>query len=469
MGWLKELRTIHNQLIKACRSWALKTGYDPERTRELRHEAILRLHNHYLENIPAYQTLAREEECGKAVDVPTIKNKLMSSADIFKSYSQEWIDSGDYGRMNQWLSNLYGKRLDIDVQGIKSVDDWIERLQTAGIQVSYSSGTSGTFSFVPRDPADWKQAKIANTNYLAPLLTYSKTGTFLTRLLVKPALRLLSPEAFAGAAGRAGIRGFDGVFLGFRSGRMGNQVLMQELAPNFRKHYFLYNIDLTATALRCLRRGAKTSEEKALLERFQTEVSAKRDENYRKIFENMQISTRSGQKVFIFGAPAQFKDLCQLMSGQNQKLALKKGSLILFGGGWKSFTGEVLSRETLVSMLSEVFGLPPDRILEGYSMTEINMLMLRCDAGRFHIPPLIEPVVFDEELSPLEGNDIKGTFGFLDPLAVSYPGFLITGDYIRMVEGDCACGLCGPAVTEIGRAKGREIKGCGGIMGSIKA
>ena len=124
---------------------------------------------------------------------------------------------------------------------------------------------------------------------------------------------------------------------------------------------------------------------------------------------------------------------------------------------------------TLVSMLSEVFGLPPDRILEGYSMTEINMLMLRCDAGRFHIPPMIEPVVLDEELSPLEGKDIKGTFGFLDPLAVSYPGFLISGDYVRMVDGECACGLCGPAITEIGRAKSREIKGCGGIMGSIKA
>ena len=288
MGLLKELKSIHNQLIKACRSWALKEGFDPVHTRELRHEAILINHARYLENIPAYQKLAQEEGCGQAVDLPTIKKKLMSSADIFKSYNQEWIDSGDYGRMDQWLSDLYAKRVDMDVQGIKSIDDWIERLQTSGIQVSYSSGTSGTFSFVPRDPADWKQAKIANTNYLAPLLTYGKTGTFLTRLLVKPALKLLSPEAFAGMAAQAGIRGFDGVFLGFRSGRMGNQVLMQELAPIFRRHYFLYDIDLTATALRCLRRGAKTSEEKDLLEKFQAEVIGKRDENYRKIIENMQ-------------------------------------------------------------------------------------------------------------------------------------------------------------------------------------
>ncbi|MBA7646834.1 hypothetical protein ES703_54600 [subsurface metagenome] len=120
-------------------------------------------------------------------------------------------------------------------------------------------------------------------------------------------------------------------------------------------------------------------------------------------------------------------------------------------------------------MLSENFGIPPKMILEGYSMTEINMLMLRCDHGRFHIPPNIEPVIYDEELNPLEGSDLKGAFGFLDPLAISYPGFIISGDYVGMLDGECDCGLCGPALTDIGRAHGQEIKGCGGIMGSIRA
>jgi hypothetical protein len=38
-----------------------------------------------------------------------------------------------------------------------------------------------------------------------------------------------------------------------------------------------------------------------------------------------------------------------------------------------------------------------------------------------------------------------------------------------MVNGQCACGLGGPAVTEIGRARSREIKGCGGVMASVAA
>ena len=47
--------------------------------------------------------------------------------------------------------------------------------------------------------------------------------------------------------------------------------------------------------------------------------------------------------------------------------------------------------------------------------------------------------------------------------------FLVSGDEVRLVTGDCPCGLTGLAVTEIGRARAREMKGCGGIMASLAA
>ena len=45
----------------------------------------------------------------------------------------------------------------------------------------------------------------------------------------------------------------------------------------------------------------------------------------------------------------------------------------------------------------------------------------------------------------------------------------MSGDEVRLVGGECACGLAGPAVTEIRRAGAREMKGCGGIMASLAA
>jgi len=102
-------------------------------------------------------------------------------------------------------------------------------------------------------------------------------------------------------------------------------------------------------------------------------------------------------------------------------------------------------------------------------MTETSMLTLRCEHGRFHIPPVIEPVIFDKDLTPMEGDDIRGAFGFMETLAAAHPGFIISNDYVRMVNSDCRCGLCGYALLEIGRLPGCEVMGCGGIMGSFSA
>lgn len=461
------MHRIHSQLIKAAQSWASRRGFNAAQTRELHRQAILLNHAYYLKNIPVYQKLAGEEGVTGITDVETIKKKLMFPDDIFKSYSQEWLDTRDFASMNRWLSWLYHRRLDLDVREIKSIDDWLERLYAMNIYVTYSSGTSGSFSFIPRDKENLALAKTANICYLAPLLTGYNVGTSPGRFSLKQALSILPPEALAKAVDKMGLPDFDAFFLGFKQGRMGNQMLMQELAPVFRRHFFLYDIDLTATALRCLRRGARTAEEQELVEQFQDQVVSRRDVNYLKIIEHLNNSIKEGQKVFLFGAPYQFKELCELMSGRNKMMPLNKGSLILFGGGWKSFTGETMKRDDIVKMISDAFDLPPEYILEGYSMTEVSMLMLRCGYGRFHIPPVLEPAVFDEELNLLEGREISGTFGFLDPLASSYPGFIISGDHVHLVDGECRCGLSGPAVTEIGRSKSREVKGCGGIMGSL--
>jgi long-chain-fatty-acid---luciferin-component ligase len=157
------------------------------------------------------------------------------------------------------------------------------------------------------------------------------------------------------------------------------------------------------------------------------------------------------------------------MAERHETLPLRKGSLLLFGGGWKLFTGKPITREQLTGMMSESFQLPAEMIVEGYSMSEMNAFTLRCEYGRFHIPPVIEPLILDETLNLMQGNDLRGSFAFLDPVALAYPGFIISGDEVRLVDGECQCGLTGPAVTEISRARAREIKGCGGIMASVTA
>ena len=460
----EKLRDVQNSLIKISQSWASGKGFDPQKAWELRHQAILLNHRRYFESIPLYRKIAEDEGCNKEIDVLTIKRKMMLSADIFKSYRQEWLDNNDYGRMNGWLSSVFHKKVDIDTTAINTIDGWIESLDNEGIHVTYSSGTSGAFSFVPRDKEDWELSRKANISCLAPLLAKRITGLGNNLLAGLMPVSLILQKA-----GKKALSGYDAAFLGFRGGRMGNQALIEEFAPLFNGHYFLYDIEISGSALRCLRRGARTDEERKLVAVLKDKMIAQHETNYLKLIDNIEKSTGKGQKIFIFGAPYQFKELCEILTANNRKLKLKEQSIALLGGGWKSFTGEAVSRDTLVDMISGNLNIEQNMILEGYSMTETSALTLRCKYGRFHIPPIVEPVIFDAALNPLEGEDIKGAFGFMDTLAASHPAFLISNDYVRMVNSDCECGLCGPAILEIGRLPGAEVKGCGGIMGSFSA
>jgi hypothetical protein len=460
---------VHRQLIKATQAWALRGAFDPTAARDLRRQIILQNHAHYLETLPAYRRVADEEGIGPDADVETIKRHLLLPDDIFKSYDQRWLDEADFGKMNAWLSEIMHRPVDVASDGLDSIDAWLARLEAGGIKVVYSSGTSGNFSFVPRDAAAWRLFRAASTCYLAPLLLYEKISSPWQRLAIRPAVRWLSPETFVRASGGMGLRDFDAVFLDFSSGRTGNQALEQELAPLFRRTCFLYQTGLSSSLLRLAARGPRNETERALLARLQTEALSNKAENHRRVIEALRRAAADRQKTFIFGTPYQFKELCATINDLGQPVSLRPGSLALFGGGWKSFTGERIPRDELVAQMSQSFGLAPERILEGYSMTEISTFMLRCDHGRFHIPPLIEPVILDAAWQPLAGSDVRGVFGFLDTLAISHPGFLVSGDEVRLVDGDCPCGLTGPAVLEIGRARAREVKGCGGIMASVAA
>jgi len=186
------------------------------------------------------------------------------------------------------------------------------------------------------------------------------------------------------------------------------------------------------------------------------------------MIDHLLESASSGRKVFIFGAPFQYLELCRELESYGLSILLKRSSLVLIGGGWKGFDGEKVERTEMEASLVRSFGLESKAILEGYSMTESSILTMRCDYGRFHFPPLMEPVFLDESLRPIEAHEADAIFGFLDPLATSYPGFIITSDRVHMVRGDCACGLTGAAVTSIGRYNGDGVKGCGGIMGTMR-
>jgi len=112
----------------------------------------------------------------------------------------------------------------------------------------------------------------------------------------------------------------------------------------------------------------------------------------------------------------------------------------------------------------EVLGIPEKYCLDVYGMVEGNGWMVQCPEGHYlHAPySFYKPLILDESLQQVQYGK-WGRFAFLDASALSYPGFIITGDQARMLERCPVCDRPGPVLEpEIKRAAGQEDRGCAG-------
>jgi hypothetical protein len=165
-----------------------------------------------------------------------------------------------------------------------------------------------------------------------------------------------------------------------------------------------------------------------------------------------------GRPVLVFGTPPLVDALCARAEGELSRPVTPDGAVVT-GGGWKGTRATSLPE--LTERVEQVLGVPQARVLDVYGATEINCYLLRCPYGSYHVPPLMRAIVLDDLLAPQSGDDVAGLLGFLDPFALSYPGFVIPGDVARLVRRACPCGLDGQAlVGPIERSPELETRGC---------
>lgn len=469
-SWNAEKAPVHEALLRLTARWAADKAVDFGEGAELRQRAILLNHRHYRQNIALYRNLCERAGLGdEDPSIDFIARNLLLTDEIFKSYPQRLLDEGDYAGMNAWLSVLSDREISFDTAGIDNVDKWLSALAARGVTVVFSSGTSGMVSFVPRDGRTWEAFTRLPALYMPALLAERGVMPAWQTKILLLALKNLAPDTYLNLTHRLGLPGIDGFFCNFASGLQGIQIAGQQVAAKLKKAEFLYPANLSAAAVRAVVRGARTAEEADLADKFLSETVRKKEFHYHRLLASMEKSAKKGRRCLLFGAPYLLLELCERAKIHGMSIRLPKGSAAILGGGWKSFEGKRLAEDELYALITETFGLPKEAVVEGYSMTEIQAVMLKCAAGRYHVPPFLETLILDETLSPMEGGDITGVLAVLDPFAESYPGFLITGDTVRRVTGPCPCGRCGPAILTIARTPGREVKGCGGIMAKMNA
>ncbi|MET0382369.1 MAG: LuxE family acyl-protein synthetase [Burkholderiaceae bacterium] len=163
----------------------------------------------------------------------------------------------------------------------------------------------------------------------------------------------------------------------------------------------------------------------------------------------------------IIGPPFLIHRLLQFLKQTGQRIQLDRGSRVITLGGWKRFSGQMISRREFNLMCEEYLGLEPNGVRDIYALVESNVLAIDDEHQVKHVSPFVHFTVRDmNDLSREVPVGEKGVLGILDPLALATPGMILTEDIVSLVPGPSPSGRSGQRMEYIMRAPSSLEFGC---------
>ena len=211
---------------------------------------------------------------------------------------------------------------------------------------------------------------------------------------------------------------------------------------------------------------AKNLKEKLILRKLKKSMI----KGEKKLLELLQSLDKKNEQTIIISPPFQLFSMMMIMKKEGIHLDLGASNSVVFtGGGWKIFENKKVPLDEFAGLVEETLGIPRSSYVDVYGMSEMNGLAVSCEAGYKHLHPWIHPMVLDDN----EGNIGFGKFGrfaFLDPVAHSYPGYIMTGDRVKLLKRCPVCDKTGYVFEpDISRMAGAEAKGCANLMRGMMA
>jgi len=346
---------------------------------------------------------------------------------VLKNYPLQIIENRDFPKLTQWLDKLTAHDLTrIDLTGLTTIEEWLGRLEAFGMLVTYSSGTTGKLSFVPRSYDEYGPWKFHffNVNRVC-----SGVDAYVTKL----------PTFFPGYRG------------GYQTMLKMMSLFNVEMAGGDENYHTLYDTHIPAD-LMALSGRMQSAEDKgeigrlgldpALLEQRKTmlEQGRRRDQDMEMWFARL-IQEFKGRRVKIGGT---FSDLYRVArSGLDKGLRCEfaPGSILMGGGGMKGYKDAPDDWEDQVKYF---FGI--NKMGNQYGFSECIGNAPMCEAGFFHFPPYSVPILMDQDGKAMPREGVQtGRLVLVDPIPTSYWGGFTSGDEVTMHwEDDCDCGWKGP-------------------------
>jgi len=193
-------------------------------------------------------------------------------------------------------------------------------------------------------------------------------------------------------------------------------------------------------------------------------IAAGRGKIVSNVINMIDAYSSKGKKIVIVAPPFLVEVLLSSLEAKGKKLELGKNGWLITAGGWKLPTGGAILGEQWRQRVEAILGIPPLQCRDGYGMSEGSAFYPECEGHYKHIPhSIIYPFLLDDELKPAKEGDF-GRLAFLDPIPDSYPGFILTGDRVKILKSCPACDRPTPVFDhDISRIGGVEDRGCAEI------
>lgn len=163
----------------------------------------------------------------------------------------------------------------------------------------------------------------------------------------------------------------------------------------------------------------------------------------------------------IIGPPFLIHRLLQFLKQTGQTLQLDRDSKVITLGGWKRFTGQMISRREFNTLCEQTLGIAPSNVRDIYALVESNVMAIDDEHQVKHVSPYVHFSVRDiNDLSREVPDGETGVLAILDPLAQATPGMILTEDIIRLVPGQSPSGRSGQRMEYIMRAPSSIEFGC---------
>ncbi len=360
-------------------------------------------------------------------DIRTVDdlNRIPLIPDVF---FKQYPSGKDFAR---WLAGVFtGDLPKIVIKGSNpTYDDVINAFNAAGLVITYSSGTSGRFTFIPRDQKTFLASEYAIAKSIVSMNSRSLEESHEFLLFPDPK----KTDIFIGKVTAVNFDIFKDIQV----------AIDRELTT-----------DIIKTAM-----SEKKSLKGKLVSYVQNRMSQKIVD---RVIRWLERYDNTEENIRLVGPPFLLYQIMAKLRKEGKRFDFGERGMVATGGGWKINESVRIPHADFRKQVEDVLGIPEALCADIYAMVESNGFMLQCPEGHYlHTPyTYYKPLVLDDSLMPM-GYGEWGRFAFLDAIAQSYPGFVISGDRARMLERCPVCDRPGPVLEpEIERAKGEEQRGC---------